>query len=155
MFLKSTSKNIDDDLAEIDPSKYYINFGSILSGEEVIGEMNDFEKRAMIWMHLMAEKSKESLGHPETHSIDIDLETSRQLADEAESELAMIRFLQYRVSKSLVERFGLEKKFFMLKGNFQVVLSNKKNQEAETKRLEEVFRVEIMSTLDKTTSHDN
>jgi hypothetical protein len=148
-------ESIDDELAKIDPSKYYMNFGDILPDEEPIGEMNDFEKKAMIWMALEAEKSKEDLRNHEALFANIDLKTAKHLAEEAESKLEIVEFLQKRVFKSLVERFELDKKLFVIKGNFQVVLSNKKNQEAELKRLENIFHSEVASLVDKKTSHDN
>lgn len=152
MFFKGTSRDIDKELAEIDLSKQCLNFGSILPDEEVIGEMNDFEKRAMIWMCLEVEKVKEELRQHEALFTNINLETAKRLADEAESRLEMFKFLQYRVAKSIVERIGLEK-FFVIKGNFQIVSSNRKNQKVEIERLEKVFRVEVVSIKDKTNSH--
>lgn len=154
MFLKSTSRDIDDELAKIDPSKYYLNFGTILPDEEVIDEMNDFEKRAMIWMSLEVEKIKEDIRQLSALPLNIDPETVKRLAEEDEEQRAMIKFLQYRVSKSIVERIGLEK-LFVIKGNFQIVLTNKKNKETEAKRLEEIFCIEVSDILDKKTSRNN
>ncbi len=152
MLFEGTSRDIDKELAEIDPLKHCLNFGTILPDEEIIGEMNDFEKRAMIWMFLEVEKVKEELGQHETIFTNVNLETAKHLAEEAEARLEMFRFLQYRVAKSIVERFELGK-LFIIKGNFQIVLTSKKNQEAEIKRLEEVSRVEVANIKDTTKSH--
>lgn len=124
-FLKSSIRDIDEELAKIDLNTAAVKLTAPLPGEEVIGELNDFEKRAMIWVMRTCQEmmriSKVLVGNG-------NFLTNKSLFDQyvLEMELAQtrVKILRAKISVSLGERFGADKPHG-IRSNFKVVVSNK------------------------------
>lgn len=152
MFFENTQRDVEDELAEIDLSKCSMYLGPLLPGEEIIGEMNDFEKRAFIWNSLMLEKMKEVIGAAKNYSAEVE----NLLNSEIEVIVAKLKLLEIKVVKSLLERFDT-KSPIAFRGNFQIVLSkqSKQDRDADIKKLWEVTLLELQSMTEKTHAQGN
>lgn len=149
VFFKSSLRDIDDELAEIDPSKYFIDFGEALPGEEVLGEMNDFEKKVFIWNSLMLDEIIKVSENEEKESFWADSKLVDLYVSEFAIMNAKIKLLEYRLFRSLLERFGPKPLAF--RGKFQVVLSkeSKEDIKANIEKLKKAVLIMFSSNTGK------
>ena len=124
-FLKSSIRDIDEELAEIDLDAVALQLDAPLPGEEVIGELNDFEKRAMIWPQLIFEELKK-VSRPlmDDRQFLTDDSVFDQYMLETDIMQSKVRLLRAKYFASLTERFGADRPLG-IRSNFKVVISKK------------------------------
>ncbi|MFA6119681.1 MAG: hypothetical protein WC688_07195 [Parachlamydiales bacterium] len=151
LFFDKTLLGIEDELAEINLTGYVIDLGPMLPGEEIIGELNDFEKKSFIWIEKMHEKIIEVVRGTANDLSDLDTKVIDQYVFESEILLSKIKILQKRVLISLRERF-INEKSIGFRGNFKIVRSrqSEKDLEMEIEKLKEVSIMEVSKAMKKT-----
>jgi len=117
LFFDNTEKDLDQEIAEIDLRKYHLILEPLVPGEEVVGNINDHERKILIWISLMEEKINQ------TQLSVSDLKKVERI-EQYEIELEIIkekftRCLRY-IAASFTKRFGY--KSLAIRGNGSVVL---------------------------------
>lgn len=130
VFFKGTLKTIHEELEEIDVSAYQIDLGEVLPGEEIIDEMNEFEKKIVIWIQLTELEIRKF--HPETR--DDEFYADRRNSDQLMIEMKMIKakfdYVIHNLARSVWERNKTIANIGF-RGNFQIVTNAKQEKETE------------------------
>lgn len=148
-FFKSSIMNIDEELAEIDLNAVVFHLDAPLPGEEVIGELNDFEKRAMIWPQLLLEEIKEVF---KIIINDQNIIEDKSAVDRYVLELAgmkaKLNLLLAKTFASISERFDTGRQLG-IRSNFKVVASKKTGEDIreELEKLGQAALAELNNCL--------
>lgn len=155
-FFESSLRKIDDELADINPTDFFMDLGEILPGEKIVGEMNDFEKRAFIWISVMQQKALEIVGAKNNDTFYLDQLLVDQLIKEMELITSKIDLLHGRIAESVLERFG-DNRNYAFRKNFQIVLSNRSEADLkkEIEQLKKAAQTEVVALFGKKNTIEN
>lgn len=158
-FFSSSLKKIDEELEEIKLSDFILDLGPILPGEEVIGDLSEFERRVFIWHELVAEEIRSVFAQVHNEVFYSDQRAMDQCKKELELITAKSELLMGRVVASLAQRFKdlSTNKSLAFRGNFQIVLSNETIEDmmASMEALKKAVHLEFLSVRKRTGSQNN
>lgn len=130
-FFENTGRSLDQEVGEIEIQSYQLRMDPMLPGEEMVGELNDSEKKHLIWISLMeARINQTTLNEKEM----TNPELIRQYNREMEEALFKIEKSWKFIYKSIAKRFP--NKSLDVRENCKIVVS----KESETNALEKVMR---------------
>jgi|WetSurMetagenome_2_1015567.scaffolds.fasta_scaffold00416_12 hypothetical protein len=158
IFLENLTTDINDQLAAIDVNAYtHVElFQDQLPDDEVIGELNDYEKRLVLWPQILFEEMLEdNRANRNKDERLLDPAVRREIKQQTSLIKDRVKYLSEALSLSLITRFGVIPQP-VIRSNFKVVFSKETDEDRKKfdKSLMQSAMAEFNSSLhgDQTTN---